>query len=48
MKVICGWCDKHLSGDRKDEEISHGICGPCETEFNKQLDRLQSTEVESE
>lgn len=41
MKVVCAWCERLLSGIPEDTEVSHGICEPCETKFNKQLDRLR-------
>lgn len=45
MKVVCAWCGDHLSGDPEDVAVSHGICKPCETKFNKQLDRLRTGPV---
>jgi hypothetical protein len=41
MKVVCAWCSNHIEGNPNDLEISHGICNPCETKFNKELDRLR-------
>lgn len=29
MKLVCAWCRKHISGDPKDTEVSHGICARC-------------------
>ena len=29
MKTICAWCDKHISGEESDIDISHGSCQQC-------------------
>ena len=42
--VICAWCGKHLSGPVGSVEISHGICEPCETKFNEQLEEFKAVE----
>ena len=28
-KVICAWCDAHISGPRNATQVSHGICDKC-------------------
>lgn len=37
-KIVCAWCGKYMSGDKKAEEISHGICDKCNQEMLKQLE----------
>ena len=42
MKVVCGWCDKHLEGKRSDKQVSHGMCDKCLEKQLKKVERLKS------
>lgn len=46
MKVVCGWCGKHLKGDEQDELISHGICPECAAEMRLGMDALVKTMID--
>jgi len=39
MKTICAWCGKHISGDKDDPDISHGICKDCDKKKREELKR---------
>jgi len=41
MKTICSWCGKHISGDKDDPDISHGICSDCEKKEREELERMK-------
>ena len=41
MKTICAWCGKHISGDKDDPDISHGICKDCEKKERGELERMK-------
>lgn len=41
MKTICAWCGKHISGNKDDPDISHGICSDCEKKEREELERIK-------
>jgi len=37
MKIVCSWCNRLMSGDKNDTEISHSICKKCYDKWIKGL-----------
>lgn len=40
LRVVCAWCTTTMQDGPIDGPISHGICAPCETRMNRELDAL--------
>ena len=48
MKTICAWCGKHISGDKDDPDISHGMCKDCEKKEKKRRIRKKGEKMKPE
>ena len=45
VKVVCAWCQCHISGDPDDPVVSHGICEACvEKHFPELADEMEESD----
>ena len=49
LTIMCGWCGKHLSGPKTDDQnqVSHGICKKCRRAMDAEIAKLKTEKGKS-
>jgi hypothetical protein len=48
MRIVCAWCDKHLTGDRNEKlNISHGLCNTCGDKIKREIEQMKMSKKQT-